>query len=274
MATYLLTISYDGSRYHGWQRQAGFPTVQEEMEKALAAIDCPGVRVEGAGRTDTGVHAIGQCAHVVLPRPFPPERLQLALNANLPEDVAVQRVRSAPDGFHARFHARGKRYVYRCLVSRVRPAIGRQYYHWVRRAVDVAAMRAAAACLRGTHDFASFAANPGYTRKRGTVRRLDHVHLVGRPGGFDFAVQGSGFLYNMVRNLVGSLLEVGYGNRPPEWFAEILAARRRSLAGPTAPAAGLYLQRVLYGRDLAPAGREPGGSEPLVDADEDGLDGE
>lgn len=258
MPTYLLTIAYHGTAFHGWQQQGGLRTVQQELTDAFAAIDCPGVHVEGAGRTDAGVHAIGQCAHVVIERAFAPERLLLALNTNLPDDVAVQRVQLAPEGFHARFHARGKRYAYRCLLAPVRPAIGRDLYHWVRRPVDVAAMRAAAACLRGRHDFASFASNPGYPRKRGTVRALHHVHLLHRPGGFDFVVQGGGFLYNMVRNLVGSLLEVGYGNRPPSWFAEVLAARDRRAAGPTAPAAGLYLLRVLYAPDLSPAGDEPG----------------
>ncbi|HEX6810477.1 MAG TPA: tRNA pseudouridine(38-40) synthase TruA [Planctomycetota bacterium] len=259
MPTYLLTIAYEGTRYRGWQRQAGQTTVQEQLENAFAAIDCEGVQVHGAGRTDAGVHAIGQSAHVVLARPFAPDRLRLALNANLPEDISVQAVREAPSEFHARFHARGKRYAYRCLVGDVRPAIGRNLYHWVRRPVDVATMRRAAQCLRGTHDFASFATNPGYPRKRGTVRSLLHVHLLNRPGGFDFVVQGSGFLYNMVRNLVGSLLEVGYGNQSPGWFREVLLARDRTAAGPTAPPHGLYLLRVLYARDLSPAGIvEPG----------------
>jgi tRNA pseudouridine38-40 synthase len=256
--TYLLTIAYDGTAYHGWQRQAGHDTVQERLEAAFAAIDLPGTHVEGAGRTDAGVHAVGQCAHAVIARGFPPDRLLLALNANLPSDVAVQAVRAAPEGVHARFHSRGKRYLYRCLVGSIRPAIGRQYYHWVRRPVDLAAMRAAAACLRGRHDFASFAANPGYPRRRGTVRTLHHVHLLRRPGGFDFVVQGGGFLYNMVRNLVGSLLEVGYGNRPVAWLGEVLALKDRRAAGLTAPPTGLYLVRVLYAPDLAPAGEEPG----------------
>ncbi len=256
--TYLLTIAYEGTRFHGWQQQEGFRTVQQELVRAFAAIDCPGLHVEGAGRTDAGVHAVGQCAHVVMPRAFAPERLLLALNTNLPDDVAVQAVRAAPDGFHARFHARGKRYVYRCLTAAVRPAIGRGLYHWVRRPVDLAAMRAAAACLAGRHDFASFATNPGYPRRRGTVRTLQHVHLVPHGGGFDLAVQGGGFLYNMVRNVMGSLLEVGYGNHPPGWIADVLAARDRRRAGPTAPPQGLYLVRVLYAPDLSPAGDEPG----------------
>ncbi|MBL8755374.1 MAG: tRNA pseudouridine(38-40) synthase TruA [Planctomycetes bacterium] len=262
MPTYLLTIAYHGTAFHGWQQQAGFRTVQQELVDAFAAIDCPGVHVEGAGRTDAGVHALGQAAHVVIDREFAPERLLLALNTHLPDDVAVQRVRRAPEGFHARFHSRGKRYAYRCLCSPVRPAIGRDLFHWIRRPVDLAAMRAAAQCLRGRHDFASFASNPGYPRKRGTVRALHHVHLLPRASGFDFVVQGGGFLYNMVRNLVGSLLEVGYGNRPPEWFADVLAARDRRRAGPTAPPQGLFLLAVLYARDLSPAGDEPGRELP------------
>ncbi|MBL8734485.1 MAG: tRNA pseudouridine(38-40) synthase TruA [Planctomycetes bacterium] len=262
MPTYLLTIAYDGARCHGWQLQHNGITIQEELERALAAIDLPGVRVEGAGRTDAGVHAIAQCAHVVLPRPFEPERLLMAMNTHLPPDIAVQAVREVPAGFHARFCARGKRYVYRCRCSRVRPAIGRHLYHWVRREVDLDAMRAAAAHLVGRHDFAAFASNPGRKLVRGTVRTLHHAHLIRRAEGFDFAVQGSGFLYNQVRNMVGSLLEVGYGNRSPDWLREVRDARDRRRGGPTAPAAGLYLLRVLYAPDLSP-GPEPGADDDV-----------
>jgi tRNA pseudouridine38-40 synthase len=268
--TYLLTIAYHGTHFHGWQQQDGFRSVQAELTRAFAALDCPGVHVEGAGRTDAGVHAIGQCAHVVLAREWVPERLLLALNTQLPDDVAVQRVQKAPDGFHARFHARGKRYAYRCHCAPVRPAIGRDLYHWLRRPVDLAAMRAAAQCLVGRHDFASFASNPGYPRKRGTTRAMHRVHLRRQPSGFDFVVQGGGFLYNMVRNLVGSLLEVGYGKRPPAWIAEVLAARDRRAAGPTAPPHGLYLMRVLYAADLSPAGDEPRAGDA---ADGESVDG-
>ncbi|MFK7741147.1 MAG: tRNA pseudouridine(38-40) synthase TruA [Planctomycetota bacterium] len=259
--TYLLTIAYDGSNYHGWQRQPGVRTVQEELEKGLRRIDCP-VAVHGAGRTDTGVHAFAQCAHIELPRAFPEGRLALAINSNIPEDISVRRAIVAPEGFHARFHARGKRYAYRVICSAEKPAIGRAYFHWSRREVDLEAMRRAAQCLRGKHDFASFATNPGYSRSRGTVRRLSHVHLMRRRNGFDFVVQGSGFLYNMVRNLVGTLLEVGYGNRPPEWLADVLNGCDRRLGGPTAPARGLYLQRVLYAPGYAPGAEIPG--EDLV----------
>ena len=257
MSKFLLTIAYEGTHYGGWQRQLNRDTVQARLEAAFAAIGCPDVHVEGSGRTDAGVHAIGQCAHARIDRPFAAERLQLALNANLPADVAVQRAREVPDDFHARFHARGKRYLYRTVVSRARPAIGRNLFYWVRRRIDLAAMRRAAEFLRGTHDFAAFATNPGYPRKRGTVRTVQRVHLRRTASGFDFVIQGDGFLYNMVRTLIGSLLQVGYGSREPEWIAEVLASRDRANAGMTAPAAGLYLLRVLYAAEFS-SGARPG----------------
>lgn len=253
MSTCLLTIAYDGTRFSGWQRQLGTLTVQECLEQALQTIFGERVPVEGAGRTDAGVHAFGQCAHVVLPRPFPCEQLLLALNGNLPEDVAVRAVRQAPKGFHARFCAIGKRYVYRAVTSRIRPAVGRGYYHWVKRRLDLAAMRRAARLLVGRHDFASFATNPGYERKHGTVRTVQHLQLVQRSWGFDLAVQGDGFLYNMVRALAGTLIDVGTGRLSVEDVGEILHGRDRRLAGPTAPACGLYLLKVLYPEPLVPA---------------------
>ncbi|MGE3172945.1 MAG: tRNA pseudouridine(38-40) synthase TruA [Planctomycetota bacterium] len=253
MLTCLLTIAYDGTRYAGWQRQLGEDTVQQRLEEALAVIFGGRVVVEGAGRTDAGVHALAQTAHVVLPRPFEPRRLLPALNGNLPPDVAIRAVRPVPAGFHARFCATGKRYLYRCITSRLRPALGRGHFHWVRRPLDLDAMRRAAGALVGRHDFAAFASNPGYVRKRGTVRTLQHVHLVQRRWGFDLVVQGDGFLYNMVRAIAGTLILVGAGRMPPERVGEILAAGDRSQAGPTAPACGLYLARVLYRSGFGPA---------------------
>lgn len=250
--TCLLTISYDGTHYAGWQRQTGCDTVQQRLEQAFAVLFGTPLVVEGAGRTDAGVHAFGQCAHVELPRWLPGGDLVSALNGNLPEDIAVRSVRPAPDGFHARFCAIGKRYVYRCVISRIRPAIGRGYFHWVKRPVDLAAMRRAAALLVGEHDFAAFASNPGYPRKHGTVRTIRSLHLVRRPWGCDLAIQGDGFLYNMVRAIAGTLLDVGRGRLAPEQVATILASRDRSAAGPTAPACGLYLLQVLYPARLEP----------------------
>ena len=253
MATCLLTIAYDGTDYGGWQRQVDRVTVQQRIEEAFATIFGERVVVEGAGRTDAGVHALAQAAHVVLPRPFDVGQLLPALNANLPDDIAVRAVRSAPDGFHARFCAVGKRYVYRCVVGRLRPALGRRYFHWVRRPLDLAAMRGAGRALVGRHDFAAFATNPGYTRKHGTVRTLQHLRLVERHRGFDLAVQGDGFLYNMVRAIAGTLIDVGTGRLRQDDVAAILQSRDRRQGGPVAPACGLYLARVLYPARLQPA---------------------
>ncbi|MHC4076962.1 MAG: tRNA pseudouridine(38-40) synthase TruA [Planctomycetota bacterium] len=250
MRTYLLTVSYNGSRYAGWQRQDGFETVQECLEKALCVLVGETVAVHGAGRTDAGVHALRQSAHVRLPRPFEPEELVRALNGNLPRDIAVTRVREVPADFHARFSARGKRYAYRFLTTAVRPVLGTDLHHWVKRPLDIDAMRRAAGFLRGEHDFASFASNPGYDRTRGTVRRLDHIHLIRRPRGVDLVVQGNGFLYNMVRAIAGTLQQVGLGRHSPEHARVVLAARDRSMAGMTAPPGGLYLVRVLYDREV------------------------
>ena len=253
MSTCLLTIAYDGTHYSGWQRQLGESTVQECLEDAMATIFGQRVAVDGAGRTDAGVHAFGQCAHVVLPRPFPIAQLVPALNGNLPDDIAVRSARPAPDGFHARFCAIGKRYAYRCVTSRIRPAVGRGYYHWVKRQLDLEAMRQGGQALIGRHDFASFATNPGYERKRGTVRTIRKLHVARRTWGFDLVVEGDGFLYNMVRAIAGTLIDVGSGRLAPQQVGEILRARDRREGGPTAPACGLYLLRVLYPDPLTPA---------------------
>ena len=190
MPRYLLTIAYDGAAYSGWQRQVGRDTVQARCEAAAAAVFGEEIVVHGAGRTDAGVHALRQCAHLDAPRAIDEDALPRALNANLPADVAVRAAARVDDDFHARFAAVGKRYVYRVWIDRMRPVHGRRYCAWVRVPLDLAAMRAGARHLVGEHDFAAFATNPGYERTRGTVRRIDHLHLVERARGFDLAVQG------------------------------------------------------------------------------------
>ena len=251
--SFLLTIAYDGRNYRGWQRQEGFDSVQERLEDAVATIYGEPLVVHGAGRTDAGVHALRQCAHFRVGSsrgPREPETVRDALNGNLPPDVVVRGVRRVPAAFHARFSACGKRYVYRCLVGRLRPVFHTGLMTWIRRGrLDVAAMRRAAALIEGTHDFAAFATNPGYARKRPTVRTVHHVRLAQRPMGFDLFVQGNGFLYNMVRTMVGTLVEVGIGDRGPDDVLRILQSRDRREAGPNLPPDGLYLQRVLYPAD-------------------------
>lgn len=246
MPKFLLTIAYDGAGYAGWQRQNGRDTVQARLEHAVAEIVGSHAHVHGAGRTDAGVHALRQCAHVEVERDLSAEVFARAVNAKLPNDIAVRSAETVDDEFHARFSATGKRYVYRVWTNRVRPVHRRAYCAWVRVPLDLAAMRESAACLVGEHDFAAFATNPGYTRTRGTVRRVDRLHLIDRRHGFDLFIQGNGFLYNMVRTIAGTLIWVGKGKLPADAVAHILASRDRREAGPNAPPQGLFLQRVLY----------------------------
>lgn len=252
----LLTVAYEGSPFAGWQRQQGEDTVQQRLEDVLARLFGVPLHVEGAGRTDAGVHALRQRAHVDLPRQWPLPALLRALNALLPKAIAVRALREVPDTLHARFSARGKRYVYRILCGPRRHVLHRAFFHSEPHPLDVEAMRTAARYLVGEHDFASFATNPGYPRKHGTVRRIDHLHVRGHRFGVDIAVQGNGFLYNMVRTIAGCLRDVGRGRRVPGSVAEILTARDRRVAGATLPPQGLYLLAVLYARDALGNGDE------------------
>ncbi len=245
-------VAYDGSRFFGWQRQDGFETVQEALEDALEALLGDKIIVHGAGRTDTGVHALRQVASFHVDTRLDDERLLHALNAHLVEGVVARRLETCADDFHAQFDARGKRYLYRVVTGRFAPPFGRAHAHWVRDPLDLAAMRAAAARMVGERDFSAFA-NAGSPRKS-NVRRLASVHVVARRRGFGVVVQGSGFLYNMARTIAGTLLHVGRGRMTPDEVEAALAARDRDRAGPTAPAQGLYLLRVLY-REPVFAGR-------------------
>jgi tRNA pseudouridine38-40 synthase len=246
MQSLLLTIRYHGLAYAGWQRQDGFPTIQEHLERGLEVIFGEHITVHGAGRTDAGVHALRQTAHVRVPASFDASQMASALNGNIPHDIAVTDCRPVPAGFHARFSACGKRYAYRCRNDPRRPVHGRDLFHWVRYPMQLERMREGVSYLLGEHDFAAFASNPGYVRSRGTVRVISHARIVRRPYGMDLVVQGTGFLYNQVRAIAGTLQQVGTGRIPPRRVLEILRSKDRSQAGMTAPACGLYLVRVLY----------------------------
>jgi len=237
-------ISYDGSAFFGWQRQDGFRSVQQSIEEALEALVGDKVVVHGAGRTDTGVHALGQVAHFHLDTALDDDRLRHALNFHLPEGVLILRLESCAADWHARFDARRKRYAYLVATSRFRPVFARQLMHWTYEPLDLAAMRAAAALLVGRHDFSAFA-NAGSARRE-NVRELSRIRIVARRRYFAIVMQGGGFLYNMARTLAGTLIDVGRGKIEAGDVAHILASRERSLAGPTAPAAGLYLVSVRY----------------------------
>ncbi len=239
-----ILVAYDGSRFFGWQRQDGFRSVQGALEDALEALVGDRIVVHGAGRTDTGVHALGQVAHFHVDTALEDDRLRHALNHHLEEGVVLPRLETCRDDFHARFDAIGKRYAYRVASGRFRPPFGRAYTHWLNDPLDLQAMRAAASRLIGQHDFSAFASS-GSPRKS-SVRTVQHLRIVARRRGFAIVVQGNGFLYNMVRAISGTLIEVGRGKLTPDDVERILAAGDRSQAGPTAPAEGLWLVSVRY----------------------------
>jgi tRNA pseudouridine38-40 synthase len=253
-----MLVAYDGSRFFGWQRQDGFASVQQALEEALEALTGERAVVHGSGRTDTGVHALGQVAHAHVHTRLDDDRLRHALNHHLPPAVVVRRLETCRDDFHARYHARGKRYAYVVATTRFRPPIGRDYVHWVHDPLDLCAMRGAAALLLGRHDFSAFASS-GSPRKS-NVRHLRSLRLVARRERFALVAQADGFLYNMVRALAGTLIDVGRGKLAPRDVAAILEGRDRRRSGPTAPPQGLYLVSVQYeepvfvGRDRGPRG--------------------
>jgi tRNA pseudouridine38-40 synthase len=249
MRYFRLTLSYDGTRYAGWQVQANARTIQAEVEAALHAITGERLRAVASGRTDAGVHALGQVVSFASNTHLPPDVLRKALDANLPKDIVPLEVVEAPPGFHAIRDARRKRYRYVIQDGPVQDPFTRDYAWYFPHRLDVEAMRTAAQALVGTHDFASFEAS-GSARAT-SVRTVTELTIARRPGDFldriVLEIEADGFLYNMVRNIVGSLVEVGRGKQPPTWIADVLRARNRKLAGMTAPPQGLFLVRVDYG---------------------------
>ncbi len=244
MSTYRLVVEYDGTALHGFQFQPKLRTVAGALETALARLFGATVKVTAAGRTDAGVHASGQVVSFHAERPFPLDRLALALNANLPDDVIVREARIAPDGFSARFDARERVYDYLILERRWPSALWRTRAWHVPRPVDDALFTAAAAPLLGEHDFVSFCGE--LPDRGGTVRELRAIALEREDDLLRVTVRGNAFLHRMVRVLVGTLVASATGYREPDFPALALAARDRRAAGPTAPAHGLYLAGVRY----------------------------
>lgn len=248
MASFQVTLSYDGTAYAGWQIQATARTLQAEVERALEAITRQRIRVVASGRTDAGVHALGQVISFACETRLSAAVLGRALQAHLPPDMRVQASQAAVPGFHAIRDAVGKRYRYVLQDGPVQDVFSRGYAWQVPYRLDDHLMREAAAVLVGRHDFASFQASG--SPRASSVRTIRELELVRRAGVHTEAivleVEADGFLYHMVRNLVGSLVEVGSGKRPVGWLAEVLAARDRRRAGVTAPPHGLYLLCVRY----------------------------
>ena len=242
---YKLTIQYDGSRYDGWQRQGNTDnTIQGKLESVLSRLAGEQVEIHGAGRTDAGVHALGQVASVTLPDHLSAEQVMDYLNQYLPEDVAVTDVCQVGERFHARLNAKGKIYRYDIRLGQVPDVFRRRYQYRLDRPLDVAEMERAAKVLVGRHDFRSFCANKRY--KKSTVRTVFSIDIQVDGADMSITFHGDGFLYHMVRILTGTLLEVGLGERRAEEMEDILSALDRTKAGKTAPAQGLTLVKVEY----------------------------
>lgn len=252
MSSFLLILAYDGAAYHGWQRQPAQTTLQGELERALAFVTQQEVAAIGSGRTDAGVHALAQAVSVEVDTRLTPAQLRRALNAQLPGDMAVLDVRRTVPGFHAIRDAVSKRYRYVLDDGPVRDVFRRAYCWKIHQRLDVERMHASAQALLGTHDFRSFEsqhpqrATSVRTVHDVSVRRVDAAAGQGRGGAIHFEIAADGFLYNMVRAIVGTLVDVGRGARPETWLADVVAAGDRDAAGMTAPAQGLFLVRVDY----------------------------
>jgi tRNA pseudouridine38-40 synthase len=256
MRTIMLTLAYDGSNYHGWQVQLDLVTVQSVIEATLAEILGQPTRIVGSGRTDAGVHALGQVVTFNTDHGIPAAGLMKALNTRLPSDISVLSACEKPLGFHAIRNAVRKRYRYTIENREIHDVFRRRQCWHYRGPLNVAHMREAAEHLVGTHDFRSF--ESGWPKRVCTVRTI-HALEVGHAADDErmlrIDVEGDGFLYNMVRNIVGSLIEVGRGFRAADWMLEVLAARDRRAAGPTAPPHGLCMLWVECDDTIRP--REP-----------------
>jgi len=240
-----LTLEYDGTCYHGWQRQKNALTIQEVIETALARLTGEAVRLIGSGRTDAGVHALGQVANFSTRSTAPLRAFLLGLNSLLPLDIAVLEAQEAPLDFHARYAAKAKTYEYRILNRPVRSPVHHRHAWCLAPPLNAAAMQAAAAVLPGEHDFAAFRA--AGSRPGSAVRRVREAVWHCRPGGWlSLTITANGFLRGMVRGLVGTMVEIGRGKYPPAYLEEVLEKRERRLAGPTAPPQGLFLVNVEY----------------------------
>ncbi|MCH9750669.1 MAG: tRNA pseudouridine(38-40) synthase TruA [Alphaproteobacteria bacterium] len=246
MQRYKITVEYDGRPYFGWQRQEAHPSVQQALEEAATALDGAPVLMQGAGRTDRGVHATGQVAHFDLQKPRPIRKIADALNFHLrPHPVAVVAAEEVAADWSARFNATLRAYRYVIVNRRADLTIDRGLAWRVPVKLDAGAMDRAAKALLGQHDFSTF--RDAECQARHAVRTLDKIDVARYGEGLEVTVEALSFLHRQVRSIVGSLVEVGRGARPEGWIAEILEAKDRTACGPVAPADGLFLERVEYG---------------------------
>lgn len=241
---YALGIEYDGSGFFGWQTQKQSPTVQECLEKAVSRVADHPVSVTCAGRTDTGVHALGQVVHFDSESERTERSWILGVNAHLTDAASALWIRQVDEDFHARFSAYSRSYRYRMLNRWIRPAIGNKQIAWVREPLDESLMHQSAQALLGEHDFGAFRA-AGCQANHG-IREIQEVRVARDGQQVSLDISANGFLYHMVRNIAGSLIEVGRGLKPVEWIAELLASKDRKQAGVTAPPGGLYFLNARY----------------------------
>lgn len=240
-----MMIQYDGTRYHGWQRQtAQKDTIQGRIEQVLSRMYGRSIEIDGAGRTDAGVHARCQVANVHLEETPEPERLQELFNVYLPEDIRIMKVEKAGERFHSRLNVTAKTYQYRLIKAGSFDVFARRYSWQMTEMLSVSKMKEAAQLLIGQHDFKGFCTKA--SKKKSTVRRIDRIEIRETQDSIFLVFEGSGFLYHMVRILTGTLVEIGMGKRDKDTIPEILKTGNRNLAGVTAPAQGLTLWQVRY----------------------------
>ena len=239
-----LTIAYDGTSFKGWQVQKNGRTVQEEIEKAIKKVFGKKCTLYGAGRTDSGVHAKGQVANFKTSSRVPINKIAIALNSHLPESISILKAEEVKESFHSRFSAKKKRYQYLIHNSAKRDPFTERYAWGVSYLLDVPLMRKEAKILMGKHDFKSFQASD--KREGSSVREISSIKVTQKGTSITVDIEGDGFLYNMVRNIVGTLVDVGRGYLPAGSMKRILDKKNRKEAGPTAPAKGLVLLRVKY----------------------------
>ncbi|MFC1570541.1 tRNA pseudouridine(38-40) synthase TruA [Candidatus Omnitrophota bacterium] len=244
MRSIKLTIAYDGTGYKGWQVQKNGRTVQEEIEKAAERAFGKKIRLHGAGRTDAGVHAKAQVAHLKVPESIPVKKIALALNSSLPEDIAVTSAKEVAEDFHSRYEAKRKHYRYSIFNAKRKDPFNSRFSWRVPYMLDLKLIKKEAQVLVGKHDFKSFQA--AEKKERTSVRKIFYVDIKKKGSRITIDIEGDGFLYNMVRNIVGTLIEIGRGYLPQGSMKKILKGKNRKLAGPTAPAKGLTLIEVKY----------------------------
>jgi tRNA pseudouridine38-40 synthase len=252
MQCYKLILAYDGTRYSGWQIQPNAPSIQQHLQEALASLlGGEHIAVIGSGRTDAGVHALNQVAHFKTEHEFTPNRLLLALNGLLPRDIRIKQVELAPLHFHSQYSAVGKEYHYHLYLERIMDPFRRLYCWHVLRKLDLVLLQEAAPLFVGTHDFTSFANEPhGGAVAKNPIRTLYRLNIVPTEGGVRLEFEGNGFLYKMVRNIVGTLVDVASRRLTLAEVISIFEAKDRRRAGHAAPPQGLFLMRVDYPEEL------------------------